>query len=263
MPKSTSRWNSPRLLNNGKDRKPPAGDHLPGTAYPPNHLTKGSQVTGSPFALGETMKKEDLRPPVRRDVAPGTRASELMLQNAAARLAFRRARDTLPVKIETARLVLRAPIRGDVPAIAALADNKNIASRLSRLPHPYTRADATAFVEIFAQRADERPYAITLDEAFLGIVGFTFAIGQYPELGYWLGEPHWGKGYATEAVKGLIEAAHQTRHFSVIRARALTDNAPSIHVLEKAGFANIGEAIDPLGANKGKPVFQFRLEQPR
>ena len=210
------------------------------------------------------MKKADLKPVVRRDIAPGTKASEAMLQNAAARLAFRRARDTLPGKIETPRLVLRAPIRGDVPAMARLADNKAIAEKLSRLPSPYTRADATAFVEIFAQRADERPYAVTLpDGDFLGVVGFTFAMGQYPELGYWLGEPYWGKGFMTEAVKGLIEAAHQTKHFSIIRARALTDNAASIKVLEKAGFANIGEAIDPMGSNKGKPVFNFRLEQPR
>jgi len=194
----------------------------------------------------------------------GPSANAKMLEAAAQRLAFRRARDVLPTKIETARLILRAPIRGDVPVLTQLADNKNIADKLSRLPSPYTRADAIAFIEIFAQRADERPYAITTHAGdFLGIVGFTFAIGQHPELGYWLGEPFWGKGYMSEAVKALIEAAHATRLFPVIRARALTTNTGSIRVLEKAGFTNHGETTDPIGNNTGKPVFLFRLEQPR
>ena len=65
-------------------------------------------------------------------------------------------RSVLPHKIETERLVLRAPIRGDVPQLVKLADNKNIAEMLRRLPSPYTRADAIGFVEIFAQREDEQ-----------------------------------------------------------------------------------------------------------
>jgi len=180
------------------------------------------------------------------------------------RLSFRRTRDALPGKIETARLVLRAPMRGDVPALVALADNPAIAEKLSRLPSPYTRADGIAFVEIFAQRADERPFAITAANGeFLGIVGFSYAMGQHPELGYWLGEPHWGQGIMTEAVKGLLEAAFATGFYPVVRARALQSNAASIHVLEKAGFRNIGAAIDPLGTNRGQPIFNFRLERPR
>ena len=65
-------------------------------------------------------------------VAHGTKASIETLQHATQRLSFRRTRDILPAKIETARLVLRAPIRGDVPALVALADNKAIAEKLAR-----------------------------------------------------------------------------------------------------------------------------------
>jgi RimJ/RimL family protein N-acetyltransferase len=211
-----------------------------------------------------SMKKIDPRPAASREIAGGTSASERLLQTAAARLSFRRVRDVLPTRIETARLVLRAPIRGDVPALAKLADNRNIAEKLSRLPSPYTRADAAAFVEIFAQRADERPYAVTSPSGeFLGVVGFTFALGQYPELGYWLGEPHWGKGLMSEAVRGLIEAAHATPLFPVVRARALTSNTASINVLTKTGFKTIGEGIDEIGTNKGQPVTLFRLDRPK
>jgi RimJ/RimL family protein N-acetyltransferase len=201
----------------------------------------------------------------RQNLMSGTKATVDTLQHATARLSFRRVRDILPGKIESSRLILRAPMRGDVPVLVALADNKNIAERLSRLPSPYTRADGIAFIEIFAQRADERPYAITTHAGeFLGIVGFSYAMGQHPELGYWLGEPHWGKGYMTEAVKALLETAFATGLYPVVRARALRTNEGSIHVLEKAGFKNVGKGtMDRVGTGKGQPIFEFRREQPR
>lgn len=147
-------------------------------------------------------------------------------------------RDLLPGKIETERLILRQPIRGDVPALVALADNRKIADMLARLPHPYTRADGIAFVEIMAISANERPYAITLkkDGTLIGIIGFSFEDGHPPELGYWLGEPHWGRGFASEAAKGLIAAADATKAFPVIAAWAKAHNHGSIGVLTKAGL---------------------------
>ena len=192
---------------------------------------------------------------------PMLKANELALKTATARLAARRLRDMLPTKIETKRLILRAPIRGDVPALVQLADNKAIAEKLARLPSPYTRADGIAFVEIFAQRADERPYAITsLNGDFMGIVGFTFSPDQPPELGYWLGEPFLGKGFMSEAVKALLEAAHVTRQFPIIASSALATNTGSLNVLAKAGFKIVGE-----GANRfnGRDVVKLELQAPR
>jgi RimJ/RimL family protein N-acetyltransferase len=191
-------------------------------------------------------------------------ASARALETATARLASRRQRDILPGKVETRRLVLRAPIRGDVPDLVKLADNRNIAAMLSRLPSPYTRADAIAFVEIFALRADERPYAITLDGQFIGVVGFTyFQNGEPPELGYWLGEPYWGKGYMSEAVKAVLDAAFATHQYPKIKSRAVATNAASLAVLEKAGFKRVREGTDETGTLKGKPVVFLLLEQPR
>jgi RimJ/RimL family protein N-acetyltransferase len=201
--------------------------------------------------------------PARIDRAQGTDRSIAQLAEATHRLTLRRVRDMLPGKIETKRLVLRAPIRGDVPNLVRLADNKAIAEKLVRLPSPYTRADAVGFIEIFAQRADERPYAITLDGHFIGVVGFSFHEGRPPELGYWLGEPHWGQGFMTEAARGLVDAAHKTRHFEVVAARALADNAGSLHVLEKLGFHRVGKAKSEAVATRGKPTVLLELERPR
>lgn len=183
------------------------------------------------------------------------------LQQAARRLNARRQRDLLPVRIATARLVLRPPIRGDVPELVRLADNRRIAEVLARLPHPYTRADGIAFVEIFAQRADERPYAITLNDRFIGVVGFTFLPDKDPELGYWLGEEHWGRGYMSEAVKALVNAAFAQPEFTRLRARALSSNAASLNVLRKAGFRQLSDGVET--DIKGRPVVYFEQERPK
>jgi RimJ/RimL family protein N-acetyltransferase len=150
-----------------------------------------------------------------------------------------------------------------VSELVKLADNRTIAHWLARLPSPYTRADAIAFVEIFAQRADERAYAITLNGTFIGVVGFSFREGRPPELGYWLGEPYWGQGYMTEAVRGLIDAAHSTGLYGLIGARARAENEASISILEKTGFKRVGKIdIEEYGGEKRK-IVSFELEAPR
>jgi RimJ/RimL family protein N-acetyltransferase len=192
-----------------------------------------------------------------------TRRSAAELAKATESLNARRARDRLPGKIETKRLVLRAPMRGDVPDLVKLADNKTIAERLVRLPSPYTRADAIGFVETYAQRADERPYAITQDGRLIGVVGLTFFRDEPPELGYWLGEPFWGRGIMSEAVRGLLEAAWDTGLVEQIRARALASNSQSLRVLEKAGFQRLREGDDPSGKHPGVLTVFLLLGRPK
>jgi len=201
--------------------------------------------------------------PARRSQLIGPAAQAKALAEATAKLAARRQRDALPHRIETPRLVLRAPIRGDVPDLVKLADNKKIYDVLARLPNPYTRADGIAFVQIFAQRPDERPYAITLKDQFIGVVGLSYHPGQLPELGYWLGEPHWGKGIMSEALKALLEAAFGTGLYPKVQARALKSNAGSLNVLEKAGFKRTGEGPDTIGHSGGATVVFLELEQPK
>lgn len=219
--------------------------------------------SGAEAAAGRQQPPSEAAVLLRRPQVETPSASARSLAEATARITARRARDILPVSIATRRLVLRAPIRGDVPELVRLADNKAVADWLTRLPSPYTRADGIAFVEILAQRADQRPYAITMEGRFIGVVGFTFREGRPPELGYWLGEPYWGQGLMTEAVRGLIEAAQATGQFRLIGARALEENTASLHVLQKAGFHRAGTATDDSGHHSGRRVILLELEQPR
>lgn len=199
--------------------------------------------------------------PVRRPAA-SMAAQQRALEAATHAISARRQRDMLPGKIVTPRLVLRAPIRGDVPDLVRLADNKAIAAMMSSLPSPYTRADAVGFIEISAQRPDERPYAITLHGQLIGVTGLSFSPDGPPEGGYWLGEDYWGKGYASEAFKALIEAAHLTHAFPLIRARALAENRRSRAVLERVGFSLKSEHRTLFG-NTERDVVVYEVEPPK
>ena len=108
---------------------------------------------------------------------------------------------SVPV-LETERLILRAPRLGDAAAIAALVNDRRIAENTLRIPHPYALADAQAFLTTANASGGEIVFLITAwDGALLGCCGIGKLDGEHPEIGYWLGVPFWGKGYATEAAQ--------------------------------------------------------------
>ncbi|MBN9332886.1 GNAT family N-acetyltransferase, partial [Devosia sp.] len=76
---------------------------------------------------------------------------------------------------------------------------------------------------------------------------------------YWLGEPHWGQGIATEAGHAVVDAARAAGAVA-LRSRALLANSGSRNVLKKLGFAEIGESTDKDGTLKGQAVMLMRLE---
>lgn len=170
-----------------------------------------------------------------------------------------RAQTPYPDRLETARLILRAPDHGDVDALARLANNRAIHAMTAALPYPYERDHAIAFVEEIARSGEEWAYAVALhDGTLVGVMGLH--TGQTPcEIGYWIGEPHWRKGYASEAAAALAEAA--LRVTPVLHARARAENLASRAVLEKSGFEAIGEAADDCGPHAGVAVITYRRQR--
>ena len=166
----------------------------------------------------------------------------------------------LPDTITTQRLFLRAPNMADAPALHQLANNKTIHRFLARLPHPYTRAHAVDFITSIARTRDEHAYAIiTREDDFVGVIGWHMNREQGLELGYWLGEPYWGKGYATEAAIALVQAAKDAGHKKLF-ANAITENTGSIRVLEKAGFVQTTSGIGDCGVHKGIHMTYLKWE---
>ena len=147
----------------------------------------------------------------------------------------------------TERLLLRPPHVDDIPELAQLANNRRIAEMLARMPHPYGEAEARAFLSMSQQkRTAGCAYAVTLAEsgAFIGSAGLN-ATDDGLELGYWIGEPYWKHGYATEAAQGLIQFAFQQPEVQKVWAHTLAEDNASSHVLRKCGLSVIGEVDDP------------------
>jgi len=165
--------------------------------------------------------------------------------------------------LETKRLILRAPQLGDAKAVAALANDRRIAENTARIPHPYRQADAESWIAGVNARADEQTFLIALaDGAVVGCCGFDLRDGPVPEIGYWLGTRHWGKGYATEAVRALIDHAFVNLEHKALQSSVRVTNPASRRVLEKCGFQWIGVGLCRIRAlGSSVPVDRFRLER--
>ena len=147
-------------------------------------------------------------------------------------------------EIRTDRLILRAPNAGDLGAITQLCGDYAIARMTSRMPHPYAEADAHRFVGLVARQdlARERTFAIELPgEGLIGCLGFHKASGAQLEFGYWIGQPYWGRGFATEAAAGALHWASEDWGRRAISSGHFAGNAPSANVLIKSGFLYTGE----------------------
>lgn len=163
----------------------------------------------------------------------------------------------------TERLVLRPPHQDDIPELAELADNRRLAEMLARMPHPYGEREARAFVESARERAMVGcTYAVTLAEsgAFIGCAGLHGA-AQGLELGYWIGEPWWGHGYATEAAHALVDLAFRATAIARLHASCRVVNAASRRVIHKCGFQYAGQGmLESLAAGR-VPVERYALDR--
>lgn len=162
----------------------------------------------------------------------------------------------------TERLVLRPPHRDDVPDLSRLAANRAVAEMLARMPHPYGEREARDFVARAGDRATGCVYAIARAEtgAFIGCAGLEPREGGL-ELGYWIGEPHWGKGFATEAAHALVDLAFRATEVEVLHVACRVINPASRRVIHKCGFQYAGQGMmDSIVAGR-VPVERYRLDR--
>jgi len=169
---------------------------------------------------------------------------------------------SLPV-LETARLILRAPTLADAKALAILVNDRRIAEMTTRIPHPNTLADTESFLATVNRGDGETAFLITTREGtLLGICGIARRTGQPPELGYWLGVPYWGQGFATEAARAAIDHAFADLGYDALVSGARVSNPASRRVLEKCGFQWTGVGLYRIRAlNSSAPIDRFRLDR--
>lgn len=135
--------------------------------------------------------------------------------------------------IQTRRLVLRRFQRADAPALVGFLNTFAVARWLTRVPYPSAELDACEFIDHIARERDGT-FAVSSDCKLIG------AISTRDELGYWIGQPFWGHGFATEAVKAMIKR-HFDRKASCLSSGYLLGNVRSRTVLTKLGFQPTGQ----------------------
>lgn len=137
---------------------------------------------------------------------------------------------------------LRAWTLADAPALAKLINNKKVQDNLrDGLPFPYGEEDAKVFLSaVLASDPDQNlAFAIEADGKLIGSISATRCANIHfrtAELGYYLGEPYWGKGFATEVVRQICDYIYRNTDIIRIFAEPFAYNTASCRVLEKAGF---------------------------
>lgn len=152
----------------------------------------------------------------------------------------------------TPRLILRPFKLEDAPVVSELANDKDIATNTENLPYPYEEHMARYWIsnhqEMF-ERGDLLNLAVTLrkNNKVLGAIGFDLDYkNDAAELGYWLGRPYWGVGYATEAAKRMLHYGFTELKFHRIHSCHLTLNPASGNVLQKIGMQHEGHLREHL-----------------
>jgi RimJ/RimL family protein N-acetyltransferase len=153
----------------------------------------------------------------------------------------------------TERLLLRPGWAEDAPDLARAIADEQVVRNLATAPWPYALEDAEAFLA--APRDPAMPSFLVTErtEGEPRLVG-ACGLGRRPsgavELGYWIARAHWGKGFATEAGRALIDIA-QTLRLPRLEASHFTDNPASGRVLEKLGFVPTGMSVERYSCARG------------
>ncbi|WP_153798190.1 GNAT family N-acetyltransferase [Foetidibacter luteolus] len=138
------------------------------------------------------------------------------------------------------KVIIRPWRRDDAQQLASVANNRSIWNQVrDRLPSPYTVMDALQWINHCATQQPAVNFAIVYNDKVVGSIGCVPKEDVYRktvEIGYFIGEPYWNRGIATEAVELLL--AYVQRQFSVIRvyAEVFENNKASMQVLRNNGF---------------------------
>ncbi|TCC40004.1 N-acetyltransferase [Kribbella capetownensis] len=146
--------------------------------------------------------------------------------------------------VRTERLSLRRFSPDDAEAFAAYRSDPDVA-RYQSWDAPLPLADALKTVEDFANGDPLKPgwfqYAVDLDGVLIGDIGFNLHENlRQAELGFTLAPEHQGKGYATEAVRGLLDQLFVERKLHRVSAECDARNRASARLLERLGFRQEG-----------------------
>lgn len=145
-------------------------------------------------------------------------------------------------RLETTRLILRPVQEVDAPRIQELASAREVAATTLRIPHPYPEDGGAEFVKMCLSLDPARgecPFAILPrgSDQLIGLCGLEPEFNhRQAEMGYWIGVPYWGRGYATEAAAAMLRFAFLDLELHRVHAAYFSNNPASGRVMEKLGM---------------------------
>jgi ribosomal-protein-alanine N-acetyltransferase len=132
----------------------------------------------------------------------------------------------------------------DAPRVQLLAGEREVAAMTAVIPHPYPDGAAEAWIAGQAREqaaGREYNYAVTSsdDGTLVGAIGLRPVATERENLGFWIGRPYWGRGYATAATRAVIALAFGLLDIDALTASHLTRNPASGRVMEKCGMRHL------------------------
>ncbi len=157
--------------------------------------------------------------------------------------------------ITTERLVLRPFTLADADDVAAMCGT-GVLQRTVPLPYPYTKESAVSWISTHEENRRSRTsydFAVTDKETgkLYGAISLYMRVRNSPtaEMGYWIGEQYWNRGFATEAARAMIEYAFSELWLHRVFSRHYGSNIASGRVMQKAGMKEEGVMRDHLFVN--------------
>ncbi|MEY8099123.1 GNAT family N-acetyltransferase [Falsihalocynthiibacter sp. S25ZX9] len=144
--------------------------------------------------------------------------------------------------IETERFILRPVQKSDAGQLRMYAGDQRVAEFTSSIPHPLPRGATQSFIEraLNPERSEDVWIMASTKDEVLGVISLKTMDRAQSEIGYWVAPAFWGAGYASEAVRAILEANPQK--CKTIFAEVFQDNPASARVLTNAGFEYLGDA---------------------
>jgi|SRR5690349_9915963 len=141
--------------------------------------------------------------------------------------------------LHTERLTLRPFTLDDAPAVERLAGAYEVAASTLLIPHPYPAGAAARWIEQHQKAFEDNQihfFAMDANGEFIGSIALVMKGEGLGEIGYWVGMPFWGRGYATEAAREVVRYGFETCGLQRIYAAHFARNPASGRVLQKAGM---------------------------
>jgi ribosomal-protein-alanine N-acetyltransferase len=167
-------------------------------------------------------------------------------------------------RIRTSHLLLRAFALADVPRLVTLAGNYEVAKNTLNIPHPYSEEDARRWVQLTQENYEQQTgYAFAIEllssSEFVGGIGLNIERRfDRAEAGYWLGQPYWGQGLASEALAAVLHFGFEELRLNKIYATHIAENPASGRVMLKNGMVKEG-AQHTKRDGRYYDLWQYRL----